>query len=173
MKKINQINIFIVEDNKVFTIALKANIETAFAKKNIKIHSFETGEECMEQYIREKPQVVILDYHLNSLSPKATNGIRILNWIKKKNYDTNVIMLSSDDNIEIAIESFKHGASDYVVKTETQFHKINYSLYNIFKIIEAKSETKNFKFAFVIVLCLFTLLVAGAITIHLLNPFLF
>ena len=73
-----QINIFIVDDNKVFTLALKADIETAFEKKPIKIHSFETGETCMEKFKEEKPQVVIVDYHLNSRYPDAANGIKIL-----------------------------------------------------------------------------------------------
>jgi hypothetical protein len=47
--------------------------------------------------------------------------------------------------MDIAIKSFKHGASDYVVKTETQFMKINYSLLNLFKMVKAKSEAKRYK----------------------------
>ncbi len=140
-----QISIFIVEDNKVFTMALKADIETSFANKHIEIHSFETGEACMKKFKEENPQVVILDYHLNSKYPDAADGIKILDWIKKENTETNVIMLTINDNIDIASKSFKHGASDYVVKTETQFMKINYSLSNLFKMMNAKSDAKRYK----------------------------
>jgi DNA-binding NarL/FixJ family response regulator len=144
MKTKNPINIFIVEDNEVFALALKANIETSFAKQPIKLFSFETGE-AMQNYKEEKPQVVILDYHLNSKLPDAADGIKVLDWIKKDSPETNVIMLTSNDNMDIAIKSFKHGASDYVVKTETQFMKINYSLLNLFKMVKAKSEAKRYK----------------------------
>jgi len=145
MNKKNQINIFIVEDNEVFTLALKSNIETAFANKPIKIRSFETGEKCLQNIKEEKPQVVILDYHLNSKYPEAADGITVLDRIKKENSETNVIMLTINDNMDIAIKSFKHGASDYIVKTETQFMKINYSLLNLFKMMKAKSEAKRYK----------------------------
>src|SRR4051812_42625427 len=108
MSKKNQTRIFIVEDNEVFRLALKGDIETAFPNKEIDIHSFETGELCMLEFKKEKPQVVILDYNLNSKHTDAANGINVLDWIKKEDKETNVIMLTSQDNIEIALKSFKH-----------------------------------------------------------------
>ncbi|HET6245100.1 MAG: hypothetical protein H0V01_10555 [Bacteroidetes bacterium] len=54
-------------------------------------------------------------------------------------------MLTANDNIEIASKSFTHGASDYVVKSETQFKKINYSLFNLIKILEVNAEAKGYK----------------------------
>lgn len=170
MSKRNQINIFIVEDNKVFTLALKADIETAFSDKSIKITSFETGEACMKSFKKEKPNVVILDYNLNSMDPHAVNGIKILDWLKKENHETNVIILTSEDNIEIALKSFKHGASDYVVKSETKFRKINYSLFNLFKMMEAKADAKKYKnMAFGLSLCI-AVLVGGIIAVQILKP---
>ena len=74
----NQINIFIVEDNEVFRMALKSDIENAFTKMPITIHSFETGEKCMDRFKREMPELVILDYHLNSKFPDAVDGIKVL-----------------------------------------------------------------------------------------------
>jgi len=145
MNKRSQIKIFIVEDNNLFALALKKDIETAFAGKSIMIQSFETGETCIEKFNQEKPQVVILDYNLNSKYPNAANGIEVLDWIKNENDETFVIMLTSNDHIDIAIKSFQHGASDYVVKTETQFMKINYSLHNFFKIKEAMSDSIKYK----------------------------
>ncbi|HEX7413865.1 MAG TPA: SpoIIE family protein phosphatase, partial [Bacteroidia bacterium] len=51
---------------------------------------------------------------------------------KEINADTSVIMLTSNDHIDVALTSFHHGASDYVVKTDHQFKKINHSIHKIF-----------------------------------------
>lgn len=159
----NQINIFIVDDNKVFSLALKADIENIFSKMSIKVYLFETGEKCMRRFLQVMPEFVILDYYLDSKDTAADNGIKILDWIKKENGETNVIMLTSDDHIDIALESFKHGASDYIVKTETKFKKINYSLLNLFKIMEEKSYAKNYKWLIVALFLGIGMLITGIV----------
>lgn len=166
----NQPNVFIIEDNNVFRMALKADIENTFTEKNIKIHLFETGEACKEQFKKVQPEVVILDYNLNSKIPNAINGIKVLGWIKKSNPETSVIMLTSEDDIDIALKSFHHGASDYVVKSETKFKKINYSLLNIFNTISAKSEAKKYRAMAIILSLSITLLIGGIVTIQYLEP---
>lgn len=113
-------------------MALKASIENAFMDMSIDISAFETGEKCMETFMEVKPELVILDYHLNSKLPDAADGIAVLNQIKKNNIDTSVIMLTSNDEIDIALKSFHYGASDYIVKIESQFKKINDSISKIF-----------------------------------------
>ena len=153
------INIFIIEDNAVFRMALKADIELTFPNKPIAIHSFETGESCMEKFKEIKPEVVILDYHLNSRNPEAADGIRMLDLFKSENSQSNVIILTSDDDLEIALKSFHHGAYDYVVKSETKFKKINYSLFNLFSMMEAKKETNKYKYMVAVLFACVSLLV--------------
>ena len=170
MSSEKKINIFLVEDNKVFTMALQADIETTFKNMPLKVHSFETGEACMEHFKHEKAEVVILDYNLNSKYPDAMDGIKILDWVKKENPETNVIMLTSEDNIDIASKSFKHGASDYVVKTETKFRKINYSLSNLFRVMEAKNEVKKYKRMVVMVFVWIAVLIVTIAVIKIVNP---
>jgi len=165
-----QKNIFIVEDNIVFTLALKSDIETAFANQSVKVQSFESGEACMKKYREEKPQVVILDYHLNSKNPDAANGLKVLDWIKTHDENANVIILTGDDNIETALKSFKHGAFDYIVKTETKFKKINNSLFNLFSIMEAKREAKRYRMLSVGVMVAVGILILSVIAIRILEP---
>ncbi|OFX25656.1 MAG: hypothetical protein A2033_12430 [Bacteroidetes bacterium GWA2_31_9] len=157
-----QIDIFIVEDNKTFALALKTDIETAFLNMPIKLHSFITGETCMDKFEIIKPQIVILDYHLDSRYTDAMDGIKVLDLMKKENNETYVIMLTGDDNIEIALKSYRHGACDYVVKSDTQFRKIIYSLFNIFRIIDSKVEAKRYK-NMVIGICLGIAVIVGVV----------
>jgi len=167
----DQINIFIVDDNKIFTLALKADIENAFMDMPVEVQTFETGEKCMEIFKEEKPQVVIIDYHLNSKYPDAADGIAILDWIKKENHETNVIMLTVDDGMDIALKSFHHGAFDYVVKTETQFRKINFSLLNLFKTMETKSYARRYKYLVIGIFICVALLVGGIIAVQIINHY--
>ena len=78
----DQINIFIVDDNKVFLLALKAYIEGSFKEKLIKIYTFETGEKCLESFTEIMPDLVILDNQLNSEITDAASGLEILSKIK-------------------------------------------------------------------------------------------
>ena len=132
MNSKKQINIFIVDDNKLFVLAMKSAIENAFKNTEVKISSFDTGEACMEEYIEVMPELVILDYSLNSKEKYAMNGLEILEQIKKINFATSVIMLTSNEEIDIALKSFHQGAADYVIKTDKHFKKINDSISLIF-----------------------------------------
>src|ERR1035437_1273034 len=132
MKTKKQTNIFIVDDNKIFALALKAYIETSFENMLIKIYLFETGEECIEKFMQLMPELVILDYTLNSKSSSAMDGLQVLDKIKNNTFETSIIMLTSNDHIDTALESFSHGAADYVIKSENQFKKINRSISKIF-----------------------------------------
>ncbi len=170
VKAKNKINIFIVDDNKVFSMALKADIEDAFADLVIEIFTFETGEKCKRRFMQVMPELVILDYYLNSADFGAADGIKVLDWIKQENEETNVIMLTSDDHIDIALKSLKHGASDYIVKTETQFRKINYSLLNFFKMMEAKVEARRYKRILAALFICVALLIIGVTAIQIFMP---
>lgn len=176
MKTKEKINIFIVDDNNVFALTLKADIETAFAYAEVmpfEVHTFETGEACMKEFDKIKPQVVILDYNLNSVNINAANGTKVLDWIKKGNDKSYVIMLTSDDRIDIAIKSLKHGASDYIVKTDTQFKKVIFSLFNFFKIKKAEQDAKRYGYMFIGMVIFIVLLVAVVVTIQIFQPSIF
>ncbi len=173
MRNQNKHHLFIVEDNLLFNLALKADIETTFAKMAVKVHSFANGEECMKEFMAIRPHVVIVDYKLNSKRADAVDGIKVLDWIKSENPQTNVIILTSEDDVEIALKSFHHGAADYVVKTETKFNKINYSLYNLFRLIESKIEAKRYKHLSIGLIIAISLMIGVVATIQILQPEIF
>ncbi len=139
------IKIFIVEDNDVFALTLKADIENYFDNLLLNIQLFKTGEESWEKFRTEKPHVVILDYNLNSKISDASDGSEVLVWFKRENPEVKVILLTSEDSTDIAIQSFRNGAFDYVVKNEAQFKKIHISLFNVFNVVRLENETSTYK----------------------------
>jgi DNA-binding NtrC family response regulator len=107
--KTQGLNLFIVDDNKLLVTDLKHYLQTRFGV-GVNISTFYDGESCLEK-VDSETQIVILDYFL-----EGKNGLEILKAIKAINAKTEVIMLSSNESMVLAIESFKHGVSDYIVK---------------------------------------------------------
>lgn len=87
------------------------------------ITSFETGEDCLAQ-IGENPEIIILDYHLNTRIKDAANGMEILQSIRKIDKNIHVIMLSSQERYAVAMQTLQKGAEQYVIKDETAFEKV-------------------------------------------------
>ena len=121
--------IFLVDDDALF---LKS-IEIDFTQNTESyIKTFATGELCLEN-ISQNPDIIILDYYLNSIDINAINGIETLDRIKTANPLIPVIMLSSQDKIEVAVICMKHNAFDYVVKSETAFVRLKKIITSIFQ----------------------------------------
>ena len=115
-----KIKIFLVDDDALFLKFLE--IEFSHNKK-FEINTFSTGELCV-QNLSLKPEIIILDYHLDGIDKNAMNGVQTLDKIKTYNSDIPVIMLSSQDKIDVAVNCLHHKAFDYVVKSETAFLRL-------------------------------------------------
>ena len=87
------------------------------------IQSFPTGEACL-QHLDDQPDIVILDYYLNSKEKDAANGIDILKEIKRRNKALPVIMLSSQKSYGTASQTVMYGAMHYVIKGQDAFEEI-------------------------------------------------
>jgi two-component system, OmpR family, response regulator len=99
---------------------------------DFELETFSTGEGCIKN-ISHNPDVIILDYHLDGIDKNAMNGIETLDKIKAFDLDIAVIMLSSQDKIEVAIDCMRHKAFDYVVKSETAFVRLQKIITDIFE----------------------------------------
>lgn len=112
--------IFVVDDDEMLSMALEDYLER---NSDHEIHLFTTGEECLE-HLTEEPDIIILDYNLNSVKKDAANGLVILEAIKKMNDNVKVVMLSSQQASWIILQTISQGATEYVVKDESAFEKI-------------------------------------------------
>jgi len=111
-------NLFIVDDNKLMVADLRNYLQNRFGV-SLKITTFNDGESCLEKVDKET-QIVILDYFM-----EGKNGLDTLKAIKEINPKTEVIMLSYNEDVALAIESFRQGAKDYVIKGEGALNKIS------------------------------------------------
>jgi two-component system, OmpR family, response regulator len=116
----NMIKIFLVDDDVVFTKLLQMELSK---HSKYEIETYETGELSMQQLWR-KPNVIVLDFNLNGIDKNAMNGITTLNKIKGFDSKIPVIMLSSQEDIEVALECMHYKALDYVMKSETLYLRL-------------------------------------------------
>lgn len=114
-------NIFVVDDDKMFATMLADHLEE---QGRYTITTFGTGEECLE-HLGENPDVIILDYYLDSKVPGAKNGLEILQAIHKNAPDQKVIMLSAQEHYGIALQTIASGAVQYVIKDLQAFKEID------------------------------------------------
>ncbi len=113
--------IFIVDDEPLLSEMLTDYLKDQYADFNIQ--SFPTGEACL-QSLDEQPDIVVLDYYLNSKEKDAANGIDILKEIKRRNHALPVIMLSSQKSYGTASQTIMYGAMHYVIKGQDAFEEI-------------------------------------------------
>jgi two-component system, OmpR family, response regulator len=123
------IKLFLVDDDALFLKSLEIEF---LQHADFAIETFATGEQCME-HLSHNPDVIILDYHLNGIDKHAMNGIDTLDKIKTYNPDIPVVMLSSQDKIDVAINCMHHRAFDYVVKSETAFMRLQKIITSLFR----------------------------------------
>lgn len=134
--KNNKIKLFLVDDDAVFLKSLEIQF---LNHADFEIETFPTGEMCLDK-IKDKPDVVILDFHLNGINKKAINGLQTLDKIKIIDDEIPVIILSSQDKIDVAIQCIHHHAYDYVVKSETAFMRLQKIISSIFEMKQMKKE---------------------------------
>lgn len=120
MKNKDKIMLFLVDDDAVFLKSLEIEF---LQHADFTIDTFSTGELCL-QNLPQNPDVIILDYHLDGIDTNAMNGIETLDRIKAFNPDIPVVMLSSQDKIDVAINCMHHRAFDYVVKSRKAIQEL-------------------------------------------------
>lgn len=132
----NKVKIFLVDDDALFLKSLEIEfLENA----DFIVETYATGELCIAN-LSNNPDVIILDYQLDGIVENAMNGLETLDKVKDFNSEIPVVMLSSQDKIEVAINCMHHKAFDYVVKSETAFVRLQKIITAIFKYQKMEKE---------------------------------
>ena len=97
--------------------------------------------QALSEIDKKIPDVAILDVKLD----KGDNdGIELLTHIKSKNKDIPVIIITGHANIEMAVNSLKHGAFEFVEKPFDQARLLNF-ITRAVENIKLKSENREYE----------------------------
>jgi two-component system, OmpR family, response regulator len=133
--------IFLVDDEPIQNEMLKDYLSERF---HYKIKTYSSGEDMVKD-MNLNPAIIVLDFHLNAHLPNAQNGVDILKKIKEMKSSAQVIMLSGQDKLDVAVSSMKYGAYDYVIKGETAFSRMENIINNINELDNIKAANSTYK----------------------------
>ena len=129
--------ILIVDDNADIRVILDDMIKDAGFKTRLAANY----NQALSEIDKKIPDVAIIDVKLD----KGDNdGIELLNHLKQKNKDVPVIIISGHANIEMAIESLKSGAFEFIQKPFDRERLMNFVNRAVEK-INLIRENKNLK----------------------------
>lgn len=141
--------IFVVEDSDIFRELLSRFVEDINGREflskneNFEIYSFPTGEDCIKA-LDKKPDIVLLDYYLNGNPPKdpedLIDGLETLKQIKKFSPKTKIIAVTSQGDFWVSTQFYLWGASDYISKGPGIREKVQKSVKNLIRLIDAEEE---------------------------------
>lgn len=125
--------IFLVDDDPFFLALLNKQLVNSGYNK---IRTFSNGADCLNA-LNEKPDVIFLDHNMDTLS-----GYEVLKKIKRYDPDIFVVMVSGQEDIKTAVDSLKHGAFDYILKSDNEMEKIVTVLDKVAHLQELKAKKK-------------------------------
>lgn len=116
MPKNTNLHICLVDDD-----VLCLNLYKQFFKQlgYTNIDLFDNGHDCLESLPEMHPDVIFLDYNMEGL-----NGMDVLKKIKEFDKNIVVLFISGQEDIEVAINTMKHGAVDYLIKSSLSTDKL-------------------------------------------------
>lgn len=161
--------LFIVDDEPIQNEMLKDYLTERFLY-NVK--AFETGETALAAIDEFQPKVIVLDYHLSGSNRDAMDGIAVLKVIKEKHPEIQVIMLSGQDKIDVAVDTMKYGAFDYVVKGESGFARVENIINNIGELYKLKSINESQKKSITFLVIVISLIIIASIYISVIKPYM-
>ena len=99
--------VLVIDDEPI----LRDSLEVALKTSGYEVLTARTGEEGLELFKKENPDIVLLDHWLPGI-----NGDEVLRRIKGEDPETPIIIMTAQGSIEMAVNLMKMGAFDFLVK---------------------------------------------------------
>ena len=141
--KSKDLSIFVIDDNEAYLQLIKNMLD----HENFSVFTFTTGEEALE-YLQIRPELVIIDIHLNSQDPTAMNGDVVAELIQQRLPDTEIALISGDKKLNLISELHSSYPNNIIYKDEKAMEKI----IDISDMVASKMNRKrsSYKGAFIV-----------------------
>lgn len=129
-------SIFMVEDDPWYGEILEYHLSL---NPDYKIQRFESGKELLAQ-LHRKPDLITIDFSLPDIT-----GDDLFKQIREVNPSVPVIVISSQEEVAVAVNLLKMGVNDYLVKDETTKDLLWNSIIRIRETQSLRNEVEKLK----------------------------
>jgi DNA-binding NtrC family response regulator len=148
-----KINLYVVDDVIFYAKLVQINLEQ-YGYVNTKL--FLNGEDVISSLKKDKtPDCIVLDH---KLSDEGLNGKDVLNYVIANNPKVNVVILSGQEDVEVAASMMKQGAYDYIIKNDMALFNLKNTLTRLEDSInekeKSKARDKKIKFLYLLLIIL-------------------
>lgn len=127
--------ILVIDDEKFITKSIMQHLE----KEGCEVMTAETGEEGLETFKAEPPDIILLDLNMPGMG-----GIETLKALRKLSSDIIVIIITAHGDIETAVSAIKLGAYDFVEKP-FELNRISVLVKKAMETVHLKREVNYFR----------------------------
>lgn len=132
----NGCKIFIVEDDELYGKVLTKHLSL---NPDFQVLQFLNANDCLKN-LYQTPTIICIDYALPDM-----NGAELMKKIRKDFPAIPVIIVSGQEEIEVAIDLLKSGANDYIVKDANTKQMLWKSVNTILEKVRLEDEIDSLK----------------------------
>ena len=100
-------NIWIVDDDE----SIRWVLEKGLAESGMDVQTFDSANKVIKRLETENPQLILTDIRM-----PGPSGIELLDKVKELRPDIPVIIMTAHSDLDSAVESYEHGAWEYLPK---------------------------------------------------------
>ncbi|WP_461130926.1 response regulator [Spirosoma aerophilum] len=116
MENKDALSIFVVDDDPFCQKIYEQHLHQLGYSQ---VRLFSDGQSCLN-LLTELPDVIFLDYQMEPL-----DGLEVLRKIKRFNPDIYLVVISAQEDLQVAVNALKYGAFDYIIKGHDDFAKMD------------------------------------------------
>lgn len=128
------IKVFVVEDDQFLGALIKKGIEKI---ENVEVTHFLNPQDCLDN-LHQNPHIISIDYLLPGM-----NGMELMEKIKNYNENIQCIIVSGQDKVDVVVEMYRAGASDYIVKNDTAIPNLEAAVQKLCKNVKLQQEVET------------------------------
>ncbi|AQS95002.1 DNA-binding response regulator [Polaribacter sp. BM10] len=131
----NNIKVLLAEDEASLGMIVKESLES----RNFKVFHAENGKIALENYQKEKPDILVLDVMM-----PIKDGFTLAKEIRAENKHIPIIFLTAKSQTSDVLEGFNNGGNDYL-KKPFSMEELIVRIKALLNRIQLKTDTENIK----------------------------
>ena len=100
-------SVWIIDDDE----SIRWVLEKSLSEKGFNVASFESAHQVLKKLETDSPNVIISDIRM-----PGTSGLDLLDQVKNIRPEIPIIIMTAHSDLESAVESYEHGAWEYLPK---------------------------------------------------------